>query len=231
VYPDQSTCQSFVYILNLLNGEEETPEDLSTATVWGSAEMMDVLKAKVDKAYRSSCEMMTGKPFEWEHDEALYQKTLSAENLANFVVIPGVFPNHNGVFIYIDAYFPGSEQPEQMRITLTLIPWYNMSTWEYVDLRVLKAYPGLEKWIEGYNGKREIASYLSFGAWEYGNEVIIGLGRFDEDGQWAGYEAISINTETGRISDWEQMLLYAGTTKEAFEYELRTYLEALRAEM
>lgn len=226
VYLDDDSYQTFTYILDLLDGEEKTPEEIAAATFWNSAAMMDLLTKNVDKVYRQVCEGITGKPFEWEHDEELYQKTLSAENLSEYTVLP----YHNGVIAYVNAYLPGSEQPVQMRIELELTPTYYESDQAYVDLLVLKSYPGLEEWIEGYNGKRAIASYLNYGAWEYCGNLLVGIGWFDENGQWVGYEAVSINTETGKMGNWEQILSMAGTTKEAFETELRAYLETLRGD-
>ena len=200
--------QPIFYYIDLVTGEAETAEEVYASMSMDREILNSILLPRIDTHYQKRCSEITGEPFNWVHDEALYQKTLSAENLQNILVLPCY---GSCLKVYVPAWYPGSETATMECLNIELFESIRSDYGDsYINVEEVLLYPGLMELLVSQNGKIGCNGYMDYMAWQHENVLVVAIGWFGPNNDTFGYDLCSIDLNTGMWLDCNETLEYLG---------------------
>ena len=219
----ESVTQYRYFFLNLLTGEEENYQQVYANMGMDKQILSQKIYQMVDEDYQQYYEMKSGTPFNWEHNEQLYQKTMALANADGVMLIPG----GEEILVYYYAYVEGNSAPVQRELHISPLHWSKADkTVAVITQGDMAMYPGLDQLFEGNFSTNPDVGYLNYGVWQCDDVVVIGIGWYDSNMNWCGYETLCINETSHKTVDFYGVLSNAGMDGQTFENQLRTYLES-----
>lgn len=222
IYDDYASEQAY-YFLNLLTGEEESYEQMYANMGMDKQILSEQIRTLADADYQEYYAMKSGKPFNWEHNEELYARTLAEANADDVMVIPG----WEGLLVCYKAYLEEGCEPVIRKLEIKDLRWsYAKDDLNIMTEAAMAMYPGMaELFEESYATETEIG-YFNYGLWQHGDTIIIGMGWYDSQMNWKGYDVVCFNSVSQDVMQFSDVLASAGITASAFEAQLQNYLQS-----
>ena len=219
----ENMVQKEYFFFTLLTGEVLNYQQAWESSGIDQAKLMEKVRRQMEEDYQMLYSQTTGQPFAWGHDEKLYDKTFSRENLANATILP----LYESFQIFYDAYVVEGEAPIHREIEMPMLDWTSVNMSSVLYREDVEMYPGLSDQLDDlYRSKMDVG-YLNYAVWVQNKTVIVAIGWFDSQLQWAGWDAVCINLVTGRTEELSDVLAYAGIHYLDFELGLEHYLRSL----
>lgn len=196
------------YYVDMVTGEEVAAEEVLASVGMDREILNEKLLPLLDARYQNNCSNITGQPFHWEHDEVLYQKTLSAENLQNIHLR---FSN-DILTVYVPAWYPGSETASTEVFEIPLFEGED----HYIDAADVMMFPGLMELLVSRNGNIVGNGTMDYVAWQHGDVLVVVIGWFGADDNAFDYDVCSADLNTGMWFDCSETLEYLGQDYDSF---------------
>ena len=217
--------QTFYYI-DMVTGEETSAEEVFSGMGMDREILNEKLLPLIDERYQNHCASITGQPFQWEHDEALYQKTLSAENLQNMHL--SFFDS--SLTVRFPAWYPGSETAfmETLEVPMFEKNGAELDGTSCMDAADVMMFPGLMELLVSRNSSIVGNGTMDYVAWQHNDVLIVAIGWFGADDDAFDYDVCSVDLNTGMWFDCSETLEDLGQDYDSF----RSYvLDALKLKL
>ena len=214
------------YYVDMVTGEEVAAEEVLASIGMDREILNEKLLPLIDERYQNHCASITGQPFQWEHDEALYQKTLSAENLQNMHL--SFFDS--SLTVRFPAWYPGSETAfmETLEVPMFEKNGAELDGTSCMDAADVMMFPGLMELLVSRNSSIVGNGTMDYVAWQHNDVLIVAIGWFGADDDAFDYDVCSVDLNTGMWFDCSETLEDLGQDYDSF----RSYvLDALKLKL
>lgn len=175
------------------------------------------IRQAVEQDYQALWESVTNEPFSWNHDQQLYARTLEQANVNDVLVIPG----SEQLEICYNAYITSDGVAQQRMCCIPAIDIFGT-----VSHSELALYPNLAELIDEYYGADQNIGAANYGVWQWGDILVVAVGKYNADMEWIGYNAVCFDTVGGYQEDLSYVLTQVGMNENSFEQIVRGYLTA-----